>query len=162
MAVRSRSRSTTASRCAPQPVRRPPKAAAPASPFGLEKLRVTPRPPANASVNAAEGEIWDIAYLGDMTVFHVKLKSGQVVKASSLNAVRAVEEPFAYDQDVWVSFDENAGAAEGLIMRTLGSSIYQRLVIIVPYAWLLIFSSRALPDRLPHFAVDEGALGSAL
>ncbi|MFS8113348.1 ABC transporter ATP-binding protein [Rhizobium jaguaris] len=74
-----------------------------------EKLRVTPRPPANASVNAAEGEIWDIAYLGDMTVFHVKLKSGQVVKASSLNAVRAVAEPFAYDQDVWVSFDENAG-----------------------------------------------------
>ncbi|MBB4568669.1 ABC transporter ATP-binding protein [Rhizobium leucaenae] len=74
-----------------------------------EKLRVTPRPPANASVNAAEGEIWDIAYLGDMTVFHVKLKSGRVVKASSLNAVRAVEEPFAYDQDVWVSFDENAG-----------------------------------------------------
>jgi len=74
-----------------------------------EKLRVTPRPPANASLNAAEGEIWDIAYLGDMTVFHVKLKSGQVVKASSLNAVRAVEEPFTYDQNVWVSFDENAG-----------------------------------------------------
>ncbi|AGB70128.1 MULTISPECIES: ABC transporter ATP-binding protein [Rhizobium] len=74
-----------------------------------EKLRVSPRPPANASVNAAEGEIWDIAYLGDMTVFHVKLKSGQVVKASSLNAVRAVEEPFAYDQNVWISFDENAG-----------------------------------------------------
>lgn len=74
-----------------------------------EKLRVSPRPPANASVNAAEGKIWDIAYLGDMTVFHVKLKSGQVVKASSLNAVRAVEEPFAYDQNVWISFDENAG-----------------------------------------------------
>ncbi|MFT4180436.1 MAG: ABC transporter ATP-binding protein [Rhizobium sp.] len=74
-----------------------------------EKLRVTPRPPANASVNAAEGEIWDIAYLGDMTVFHVKLKTGQVVKASSLNAVRVVEEPFSYDQNVWVSFDENAG-----------------------------------------------------
>ncbi len=74
-----------------------------------EKLRVTPRPPANPSLNAAEGEIWDIAYLGDMTVFHVKLKSGQVVKASSLNAVRAVEEPFTYDQNVWVSFDENAG-----------------------------------------------------
>ncbi|ENN88868.1 spermidine/putrescine ABC transporter ATPase subunit [Rhizobium freirei PRF 81] len=74
-----------------------------------EKLRVTPRPPANASVNATEGEIWDIAYLGDMTVFHVKLKSGQVLKASSLNAVRVVEEPFAYDQNVWVSFDENAG-----------------------------------------------------
>jgi putrescine transport system ATP-binding protein len=44
-----------------------------------------------------------------MTVFHDKLKSGQVVKASSLNAVRTVEEPFAYDQEVWVSFDDNAG-----------------------------------------------------
>lgn len=74
-----------------------------------EKLRVSASAPADASFNAAQGEIWDIAYLGDMTVFHVKLKSGQVVKASSLNAVRAVEEPFAYDQEVWVSFDENAG-----------------------------------------------------
>jgi putrescine transport system ATP-binding protein len=74
-----------------------------------EKLRVSARPPANASVNAAVGEIWDIGYLGDMTVFHVKLKSGQVVKASSLNAVRVVEDPFSYDQQVWVSFDENAG-----------------------------------------------------
>jgi putrescine transport system ATP-binding protein len=74
-----------------------------------EKLRVTRNAPANAAANAAQGEIWDIAYLGDMTVFHVKLKGGQVVKASSLNAVRAVEDPFGYDQDVWVSFDENAG-----------------------------------------------------
>jgi putrescine transport system ATP-binding protein len=74
-----------------------------------EKLRVRASAPANTQCNAVQGEIWDIAYLGDMTVFHVKLKSGQVVKASSLNAVRAVEEPFAYDQEVWVSFDENAG-----------------------------------------------------
>ncbi|TCR91175.1 ABC transporter ATP-binding protein [Rhizobium sp. BK376] len=74
-----------------------------------EKLRVSRNAPANASTNATEGEIWDIGYLGDMTVFHVKLKNGQVVKASSLNAVRAVEEPFGYDQQVWVSFDENAG-----------------------------------------------------
>jgi len=74
-----------------------------------EKLRVTRNAPANAGVNAAQGEIWDIAYLGDMTVFHVKLAGGQVVKASSLNAVRSVEDPFGYDQQVWVSFDENAG-----------------------------------------------------
>ncbi|MBW8786350.1 ABC transporter ATP-binding protein [Rhizobium leguminosarum] len=74
-----------------------------------EKMRVGRTPPANASVNAARGELWDIAYLGDMTVFHVKLQSGKVVKASSLNAQRLVDDPFTYDQDVWVSFDENAG-----------------------------------------------------
>jgi putrescine transport system ATP-binding protein len=74
-----------------------------------EKLRVLRTPPANPSVNAASGELWDIGYLGDMTVFHVKLKSGKVVKASALNAQRAVEDPFNYDQEVWITFAEDAG-----------------------------------------------------
>ncbi|ANL32869.1 ABC transporter ATP-binding protein [Rhizobium phaseoli] len=74
-----------------------------------EKIRVSRAAPANAPVNAARGEIWDIGYLGDMTVFHIKLASGQFVRASSLNARRSVEDPFTYDQDVWVSFDQDAG-----------------------------------------------------
>ncbi|MCV9998688.1 ABC transporter ATP-binding protein [Pararhizobium sp. YC-54] len=74
-----------------------------------EKIRVGRDRPACAPLNAAEGEIWDIGYLGDMTVFHVKLKDGKVIKASSLNAVRAMEDPLGYDQEVWISFDENAG-----------------------------------------------------
>lgn len=74
-----------------------------------EKIKVSRQPPPHAPVNTAEGEIWDIGYLGDMTVFHIKLKSGKVVKASSLNAVRAVDDPLGYDQAVWISFDENAG-----------------------------------------------------
>ena len=74
-----------------------------------EKIRVSRAAPATAPVNAAKGEIWDIGYLGDMTVFHIKLASGQFVRASSLNARRSVEDPFTYDQDVWVSFDQDAG-----------------------------------------------------
>ncbi len=73
-----------------------------------EKIRVTGEKPAGRA-NALEGEIWDIGYLGDMTVFRVKLDGGKIVKASSLNAVRAAEDPLTYDQKVWVSFDENAG-----------------------------------------------------
>jgi putrescine transport system ATP-binding protein len=74
-----------------------------------EKIRVTRAEPTNASFNAAKGEIWDIGYLGDMTVFHIKLPSGKFVRASSLNAQRSVDDPFTYDQEVWVSFDEDAG-----------------------------------------------------
>ncbi|AOF89337.1 ABC transporter ATP-binding protein [Sinorhizobium sp. RAC02] len=74
-----------------------------------EKMKVTRTAPADASVNAAQGEIWDIGYLGDMTVFYVKLGSGKVVKASMLNAQREVEDPIAYDEKVWVSFGETAG-----------------------------------------------------
>ncbi|MBD8553414.1 ABC transporter ATP-binding protein [Rhizobium sp. CFBP 8762] len=74
-----------------------------------EKLRVSRAAPADASANAVQGELWDIAYLGDMTVYHAKLKNGAMVKASSLNAVRAVENPLGYDEPIWVSFDEDAG-----------------------------------------------------
>lgn len=73
-----------------------------------EKMRVTRERPADAA-NAFEGEMWDIGYLGDMTVFHVKLTSGQIVKASTLNAARAVSDPFSYDDQLWVSFDADGG-----------------------------------------------------
>jgi len=73
-----------------------------------EKLRVSRDKPGDG-VNAAFGEVWDIGYLGDMTVFHVKLKSGAVVKASLLNAVRTVENPIGYDEEIWVRFDTDSG-----------------------------------------------------
>ena len=74
-----------------------------------EKLKIGKRAPAEKDVNAVEGDIWDIAYLGDMTVFHVKLGSGKIVKISQMNASRAAEEPLAWDDKVWVSFAPNAG-----------------------------------------------------
>ncbi|MCA1489424.1 ABC transporter ATP-binding protein [Ensifer sp. NBAIM29] len=74
-----------------------------------EKIRIGRQTPAHAPMNTAAGEIWDIGYLGDMTVFHIRLKNGQVIKASTLNAVRAVEDPLGYDQEVWISFGDDAG-----------------------------------------------------
>ena len=74
-----------------------------------EKIRLSKAPPATLGVNAAEGEIWDIAYLGDMTVFHIRLASGKVIKISQMNATREAEEPFGWDEKVWISFPANAG-----------------------------------------------------
>ncbi|KXF78638.1 ABC transporter ATP-binding protein [Paramesorhizobium deserti] len=74
-----------------------------------EKIRIGREKPVDASFNAVEGELWDIAYFGDMTVFHVRLDNGDLIKASSLNAVRKVENPLTYDDRVWVSFDTDAG-----------------------------------------------------
>lgn len=73
-----------------------------------EKLRVSRTKP-EGGVNAAVGEMWDIGYLGDMTVFHIKLKNGDVVKASLLNAVRTVEDPLSYDEEIWISFEPDSG-----------------------------------------------------
>ncbi len=74
-----------------------------------EKFKVSKKKPDNAGVNSVEGEVWDIAYLGDMTVFHVKLASDKVIKISQMNATREADEPLAWDDRVWVSFPANAG-----------------------------------------------------
>jgi len=73
-----------------------------------EKISVSARRP-ETGVNAMEGEIFDIAYLGDMTVFHVSLPSGQVVKASVLNAQRVTENPLTWNDTAWISFRPDAG-----------------------------------------------------
>jgi putrescine transport system ATP-binding protein len=73
-----------------------------------EKIRVSSKKPGEA-VNALEGEVYDIAYLGDMTVYHVKLDDGQMVRASAMNATRAVDDPLTWDDRAWISFRPDAG-----------------------------------------------------
>jgi putrescine transport system ATP-binding protein len=73
-----------------------------------EKIKVSSRRPESA-VNAMEGEVFDLAYLGDMTVYHVRLDDGQVVKASSLNASRVTEDPLTWNDRAWISFAPDAG-----------------------------------------------------
>ncbi|MGI6851005.1 ABC transporter ATP-binding protein [Mesorhizobium sp. 1B3] len=74
-----------------------------------EKIRVSSRKPAETAVNATEGEIFDIAYLGDMTVYHVKLGDGQIVTASALNSARIVEDPLTWSDRAWISFRPDSG-----------------------------------------------------
>jgi putrescine transport system ATP-binding protein len=73
-----------------------------------EKIRVSSARPQGA-VNAMEGEIYDIAYLGDMTVYHVKLPDGRIIKASALNAARASDDPLTWNDKAWISFPADAG-----------------------------------------------------
>ncbi len=73
-----------------------------------EKIKVSRKQPAG-DANAASGEVWDMGYLGDMTIFHIKLDSGKVVTASILNAQRTVEDPFNEGDKVWLSFAPDAG-----------------------------------------------------
>jgi putrescine transport system ATP-binding protein len=73
-----------------------------------EKIKVSSRRPEGAA-NAMEGEVYDLAYLGDMTVYHVRLVDGQVVKASALNASRVTDDPLSWNDRAWISFRPDAG-----------------------------------------------------
>ena len=74
-----------------------------------EKLRIGQEAPADAAANAVAGEVADIAYFGDMTTYNVRLPSGRLVRASRLNAERAVERAITWHDQVWLSFAPDAG-----------------------------------------------------
>ncbi|WP_309083378.1 ABC transporter ATP-binding protein [Chelativorans sp.] len=73
-----------------------------------EKMRVTRERPPEAA-NVLEGEIWDIAYLGDMTVYNVKLDDGRIIKASMMNSQRRLEDALTWHDRAWISFPADAG-----------------------------------------------------
>jgi putrescine transport system ATP-binding protein len=73
-----------------------------------EKVTLSREKPA-ADVNAVTGEAWEIAYMGDVTNYIVRLDSGKMVRAATINRQRAVENPIGYDEKIWVSFAADAG-----------------------------------------------------
>ncbi len=66
-------------------------------------------------VNKAQGEIWDIGYLGDITMIQVMVggEGGQLFKVSLTNRTRRSERPFAWEDRVWLSWDVEAGMVLG-------------------------------------------------
>ncbi|PZQ82111.1 MAG: polyamine ABC transporter ATP-binding protein [Ancylobacter novellus] len=74
-----------------------------------EKLRVELEPPADPNVNCLSGTIWDIGYLGDLSIYHVELSDGSRIKAAKPNLTRMVERPITWDDKVYVSFAPDAG-----------------------------------------------------
>lgn len=72
-----------------------------------EKVMITPERPEGAR-NALEGKILDIAYLGNLSTYHVALSNGQIVKAQTANTRRLANRPFTWEDSVWVSWTDTA------------------------------------------------------
>jgi putrescine transport system ATP-binding protein len=74
-----------------------------------EKVAISLDRPDDAAVNAIAGEVWDIGYLGDVSVYHVRLPTGATVKATVTNRTRLVERPIGWDDKVWLSWSRDGG-----------------------------------------------------
>ncbi|MGF9693332.1 ABC transporter ATP-binding protein [Rhizobium sp. 0TCS1.26] len=74
-----------------------------------EKVRMSIDPPADSSVNAVHGEVWDIGYLGDFSVFLVRLEDGRIIRAAQANVARLVDRPITFGDMVWLSWPLDAG-----------------------------------------------------
>ncbi|MDV4144729.1 MULTISPECIES: ABC transporter ATP-binding protein [Shimia] len=72
-----------------------------------EKVAITHDKPTNPT--AFRGKVLDIAYLGNLSTYHVELPNGQIIKAQTANNRRISRRGFTWEDKVWVSWTDTAG-----------------------------------------------------
>jgi putrescine transport system ATP-binding protein len=73
-----------------------------------EKIAIGLERPADAA-NCVTGQVVDIGYLGDVSIYHVRLRTGVVMTATAANLTRLVERPIGWHDQVWLSWAPEAG-----------------------------------------------------
>ncbi len=73
-----------------------------------EKVRIAHAPPSTEGENCVAGQVTDIGYLGDLSIYKVRLDNGTVVKTAVANVTRFVERPIGWDDRVWLSWTPEA------------------------------------------------------
>ncbi len=62
-----------------------------------------------AEENCVAGEVTDIGYLGDLSIYKVRLDNGAIMKAAVANVTRLAERPIGWDERVWLTWAPEAG-----------------------------------------------------
>ncbi|SLN37704.1 Spermidine/putrescine import ATP-binding protein PotA [Pseudoruegeria aquimaris] len=73
-----------------------------------EKVAISAEKPADRP-NAVQGKILDIAYLGNISTYHVELPGGVIIKAQTANDRRISRRSFTWEDSVWLSWTATAG-----------------------------------------------------
>jgi putrescine transport system ATP-binding protein len=66
-----------------------------------EKMTLSVEKPAQRD-NVAHGVVKEIAYMGDMSVYLVKLDSGKIVRVTQPNTYRHADDLVTWEQSVWL------------------------------------------------------------
>ncbi len=74
-----------------------------------EKLRIAAEKPEGVGENCVAGRVGDIAYLGDISLYKIRLDDGAVITASRANASRTADRPIGWDDEVWLTWTADAG-----------------------------------------------------
>jgi putrescine transport system ATP-binding protein len=73
-----------------------------------EKVRIAQEPPATAADNCVSGQVSNIGYLGDVSIYQVRLDNGFVIKVALANMTRLMERPLGWDDRVWLTWASDA------------------------------------------------------
>ena len=73
-----------------------------------EKVAISAERPEDVN-NVVKGRIHDIAYLGNISTYHVVLDDGTIIKAQTANNRRLSRRNFTWEDEVWLSWTDTAG-----------------------------------------------------
>ncbi|MGR3344452.1 MAG: ABC transporter ATP-binding protein [Paracoccaceae bacterium] len=73
-----------------------------------EKVAISRERPKDRA-NTMQGKVLDIAYLGNISTYHVELATGKVIKAQTANTHRIARRSFNWEDPVWLSWTDTAG-----------------------------------------------------
>ncbi len=73
-----------------------------------EQVRITCDPPLPGLDNCVAGTVVDIGYLGDISIYKLRIRGGVQVKAAVANVGRFAESAVAFDEQVWLSWPAEA------------------------------------------------------
>jgi putrescine transport system ATP-binding protein len=65
--------------------------------------------PVGDGVNAVQGVVAEIGYLGDVSIYHVRVPSGRLVQVQLTNLARLTEPALTWDQPVYLSWQSSSG-----------------------------------------------------
>ena len=72
-----------------------------------EKIAISAKKP--DATNTIQGKVHDIAYLGNISTYHVQTETGLIIKAQVANARRLSRRNFTWEDPVWLSWTDTAG-----------------------------------------------------
>ena len=72
-----------------------------------EKIQITRNKPASDD-NVAAGQIDEVAYMGNLSIYRVRLASGKVIQATLPNLDRNTEQ-FTWEENVFLTWKPNSG-----------------------------------------------------
>ncbi|MEL6747191.1 MAG: ABC transporter ATP-binding protein [Pseudomonadota bacterium] len=100
---------TTLATDAPEPARRSAPGEAVWLAIRPEKIRTSKNRDEHPGENKLPGTVLDIAYLGDVTIYHVETAEGIVVKALEANRSRLVDRAITWNDAVWLTWPASGG-----------------------------------------------------
>ncbi len=73
-----------------------------------EKITISRDKP-DANENCTSGTVQEIAYMGDLSIYHIELESGKRMRVTTPNLVRGVSNNITWDEQVYLSWPPSGG-----------------------------------------------------